>query len=144
LTSFSGPAVIDEDAVGEEASEPGLELVQMGVDEARHDDHARRLDDLGIAGFEIRADLLDGAAGDQHVGLGEIADVRVHGEHVPAPDQDAPAFLARAGGHFLGIGGTRREKPGRRCRSDDHRSLQKVASRFAVDRRPAGVTHICT
>ena len=60
-------AVVDQNAVGQEAAQRRLELMVVRVDEARHDDHARGIDDLGVGGIEARADRGDAAAFDEHV-----------------------------------------------------------------------------
>ena len=67
-------AVVDQDAVGEEAAQRRLELVVVRVDEARHHDAAARVDLGGAAGVQVRADGEDLLALDQHVALREVAD----------------------------------------------------------------------
>jgi hypothetical protein len=60
----------------------------MGIDEARDDDALRGIDDLSARRADIRLHRRDLLAFDQHVGLLEIADGAVEGEHAAAPDQD--------------------------------------------------------
>jgi hypothetical protein len=52
--------------------------VVVRVDEAGHDDAAARVDDRRAAGMQARPDGENLLAFDQHVGLREIADLRVH------------------------------------------------------------------
>src|SRR6185295_19242857 len=85
--------VVDQDAVGKEAAQRGLELVVVRVDEPRHDDLAAGVDLAGTACFEVRPDRDDLLALDQHVGAGELALVghaRVHRHHDSAADHIAP------------------------------------------------------
>ena len=72
----------------------------MGVDKARYDDGARRVDDRGIRHREAGADLANLAVLDQHVGRGKVPDRAVKREHDAAADRygDAsrPLFTATA------------------------------------------------
>ncbi len=65
-------AVIDQDAVGEEAAQRRLELVVMRVDEARHHDAAARVDLVGVAGADVRRDGEDLLAFDEDVALRQV------------------------------------------------------------------------
>ena len=101
-------------------------------DEAGHDDRARAIDDLGVAGGDVGRDLGDQLSVDQDVGLLEVAHLRVEAEHDASPQQDAaPAAVAdealrvldRRGpeaGELSGYGGG-----GKSCRA----GREKVASR---------------
>ncbi len=124
--------VVDEYPVGEEAAQHGLELVVVRIDEARHDDAAARVDLRRVARVQVRSDGEDLLALDQHVGLGEVAHLRIHRHHRTAANDVAPAPLAAALGRIVGIcrGGACREQvepgrgnPGRR------RPFEKVAPR---------------
>ena len=84
-------AVVEQQAIGQEAAQRGLELVMVGIDEARHDDHAVGLDHVGATGIEVRPHGGNPAAVDQHVGDGEIADPGIHGQNRAATDDVAPA-----------------------------------------------------
>ena len=83
-----------EPAVGQDVAELSLPGVPVGIDEARHDDHGRRVD-LARRRPQIRPDRGDLAALDQHVGPVEVAQRGVHGEDHAALEQDA---LARRAG----------------------------------------------
>ena len=54
-----GPTVVDEDAVGEEAPQRGLELMTMRIDEARHYDMSGCVDDGGVGRVDRGSDLRD-------------------------------------------------------------------------------------
>ena len=77
--------------VAGDAADAGLPGVEVGVDQARHDDHAAAVDDLAVLGaeigIEIGADGGDRAVLDQHVAVGDDADVRVHRHHPAVSDQ---------------------------------------------------------
>ena len=90
-------AVVDQDTVGEKPSQRGLELVVVRVDESRHDDAAGRVDDISATGTQVRPDLLDLLALDQHIRLGKVADLRVHRKHGAVADDVAPARPAAVG-----------------------------------------------
>jgi hypothetical protein len=84
-----------EQSVGEDvAQKPLIEMV-VRIDEAgQHDpvggiDHRRVVTRKG----DVRAHLANLAALDEHVGLGEIADLPIEGEHDAALEQDAPRPL---------------------------------------------------
>ena len=57
--------------------------------EARHDDRARAVDDLGIAGGEVGCDLRDRLSIDQDVGVLEVAYLRIECEHDATAQEDA-------------------------------------------------------
>jgi len=106
----------------------------MCVDEARHDDAARRVDLSAPTRRQIRADRDDPRALDHHVGLGEISDVRVHRHHRAATDHVAAAGAPAGLGRICAVCGsrTRREQiDACRRRPRDRRSLQEIAARFA-------------
>ena len=54
-----GPTVVDEDPVGEEAPQRGLELMTMRIDEARHYDMSSCVDDGGVGRVDRGGDLRD-------------------------------------------------------------------------------------
>jgi len=113
-------------------------LVMVGIDEARHDDAPGGVDH-GAAGAEVRADREDLLALDQHVGAGEVADLRVHRHHRAAANDIAPARPAAVLGHIIvRRRGARREEveaggdgAGRR------RTFEEVAPRTEMVVRPA-------
>ena len=88
-----GP-VIDENPVGEEAPQHRLELMVMRVDEPGHDNATARVDGRGTASLQVVTDRDDLLALDQHVGLREIADRRVHRHHRTTANDVAPSWLA--------------------------------------------------
>ena len=61
----------------------------VGVDEPRHHDVTARVDHLRVAGIEMRSDCGDAITLHQHVADRKVLQLRVHGEHVAAPNQDA-------------------------------------------------------
>ena len=67
-------AVVDQDAVGDGAAYRRPGLVVVGVDEARHDDAAARVDLGGVARAKVGADRQDLLAFDEHVAFDEVAD----------------------------------------------------------------------
>ena len=90
-------AIVDEDAVGEEAAQRRLELVVMRIDEAGHDDAAGGVD---LARRRRRCrfgptaeDLL---ALDQDVGLGKSPTARIHRHHGAAANDVATPWAAGA------------------------------------------------
>ena len=127
--------VVDQNPVGEKAAQRRLELVVVRVDETGHHDAAAGVDHIGTTRVQVRSDGKDLLALDQHVGLGEVAHLRVHRHHGTATDDIASAppagvlrlvFIARRGR-------ARREQidtcggdPGRR------RRLQKIAPRTGM------------
>ena len=84
-------AVVDQDAVGNRASDRGPGLMVMRVDETGHHDTAARIDHVDIAGVQVRTDRENLLAVDQYVAADEIGDRRVHRHHRTAADQIAPA-----------------------------------------------------
>ena len=71
------------------------------IDEAGHDDAAAGVDHVGVAGVQLRADGDDLLALDQHVGLGEVAHLRILGHHGTAVNDVAPAAPACVVGRIL-------------------------------------------
>ena len=104
----------------------------VGVDEARDDDSVRGIDSHHVGGCDIGSDLTNLAGLDQHVGVGEMADRRVHGQHQAALEQDA-ALRSQAG--KLGIGALpalRRCRGGQSCAGGQARTgLQERAARLS-------------
>ena len=68
----------------------------MGIDETRHHDHARSIDDLGVWRADVCAYRGDLAALDQNVGLFQIADIAVERQHATTLDQDWTSGRVRA------------------------------------------------
>jgi len=60
-----------------------------------------RVDYGGIARLDVRSDGENFLAFDQHVGLGEVADGRIHRHHRAAADEIAPAGAAGVSGHIV-------------------------------------------
>src|SRR5215813_7585182 len=52
-------AIVEQNAVGKEAAQRGLELVMMRIDEARHDDHAFGIQYCHVTRIDVRADRGD-------------------------------------------------------------------------------------
>src|SRR5262245_21720953 len=103
--------VVDEHPVSEETAQRGLELVVVRIDEAGHDDGAGGVD-RRTAGAQVWSDGENLLAFDQHVGLGEIAEARVHRHHGATANDVAHARRAAVErrGPALRRGGTRREQ----------------------------------
>jgi hypothetical protein len=115
------------------------------VDEAGHDDAPARVDVRGPAGVEVRTDGQDLLAFDQHVGLGEIAHVRIHRHHRAAADDVAAVPPAVVFGRVVavGVGRTRREQVGAgRGNARRRRRLQEVAPRIGMTLRLAVVAQL--
>ena len=53
----------------------------VGVDEARNDDPVRGIDGRGIRHCDAGTHLANLAVFDQHIGVGKMTDLRVHGQH---------------------------------------------------------------
>ena len=133
-----GPDVLDDgpvrllrpragkQAVRDDASLQGLVLVMMGRDEAGHDDRARAVDHFGVAGGDVGGDLRDRLSVYDDIGLLEVADLRVEGEHDAAAQQDpAPGAIAD---EILS-----RTRSGRSVSGD-----LRLAARCGCERRRAG------
>ncbi len=122
-------AVVDQEAVGEKAAQRSLELVVVRIDEARHDDLAACVDLVRVARVQVRPDGDDLLALHQHVGTGEVSDLRVHRHHVAAPDDIAPATLAGVLRSVVVVrrGGSRREQAHPRSSRGRGRSLEEIA-----------------
>ncbi len=91
--------------VGADVAQQSLPDVTVGVDEARHHDHPRGVDHLGIGSTEVTTHGNDLRGLDQDVSGGEVAGT-VHGEHRATADQ-------------LAIGGDDREVAARRIERGD-------------------------
>ena len=90
--------VVVERAGREDATDRRLPRVAVRVDEPRHDDHAARVDLLGIAYLETSADLDDHPVLDEHVAVRDLADVGVHRDHeAVANEQSLRAHVALLG-----------------------------------------------
>jgi hypothetical protein len=61
----------------------------MGIDEAGHDDAVGRVDDLGVARRDRRADRDDPLVLDQDVAAEDVADLRIHAQHMSSTEQHA-------------------------------------------------------
>src|SRR6516225_1664617 len=94
-----------EQAVHQDVAQEPLIGMAVGVDETGNDDPVRGIDDRGHIArhLDIRPNLADLAALDQHVRLREVADLPVEGEHDAALEQNA-AFTLYAG--KLGVCGS--------------------------------------
>jgi hypothetical protein len=66
-------------------------LVVVRIDEARHDDAAGCVDLRRAACVQIRTDRKSFLALDQHVGLREVANLRIQRHHRTAANDVAPA-----------------------------------------------------
>ena len=106
VRAFGAP-VVDENAVGEEAAQRGLELMAVRVDEAGRYDMPGRVDDGGVGRVDPGCDLGDFRSVDEHVADGVIADALVHRENRSALDQRAATLNADAFGHDGGRGAMR-------------------------------------
>jgi hypothetical protein len=62
-------------------------LLPVRVDEPRDDDEARRVDDLGVDRLEAGPDRRDAVVLDEDVTAEDVADRRVHREHVATLEQ---------------------------------------------------------
>jgi hypothetical protein len=93
-------AVVEQQAVGQEAAQRGLELVVVRVDEPGHHDLAAGVDRRAER-RQVRTDGEDLLAFDQHVGLDEIAHVGVHGHDVAALDDIALSVAAAVPGRSI-------------------------------------------
>ena len=90
--------VVVERAGREDAADRRLPRVPVRVDEPRHDDHAARVDLLGIAYLEASADLDDHPVLDEHVAVRDLADLGVHRDHeAVANEQSLRAHVALLG-----------------------------------------------
>src|SRR5439155_9680872 len=78
-----------EQAVAQDVAQDALIEIVMGVDEAGNDDSVGGVDHRGRVGRDVGPDLADLAVLDQQVGLREVADRAVEGEHHAALDKDA-------------------------------------------------------
>src|SRR6266852_3903928 len=87
--------VVDQDAVGEEAAQRGLELMVVRIDEARHHDAAGRVDHArAMTRLQIRPNGEDLRALDQHVARSKVTDGRIHRHDVPAANDIKPPGCA--------------------------------------------------
>ncbi len=62
----------------------------MGIDHPRHHHTASGVDDAGVGGLIRKADTYRGdlAVPDQDVAVGQVAEVGIEGDHMPASDQE--------------------------------------------------------
>ena len=103
--------IIGQQPVRQHVAQRALIEVMMRVDEAGQHDHARRVDHARL-GRDIRAARRDLLALDQYIGLVEIADAGIEGEHHAALEQDTSrAALGESRPPDAGDGG-RREQGG--------------------------------
>src|SRR5207248_8140570 len=79
--------VAGEADVGSDPADHGLPRVTVRVDEAGDDDAVGRVDHLGVARVDRRADRGDAVVLDEDVAAEDVADLRVHAQDVTAPDQ---------------------------------------------------------
>ncbi len=66
----------------------------VGVDEARDDDRAARVDDLGVLDAQIAADRCDHPVLDQHLAALDFAQLGVHRDDEAAGEQDSRCYPA--------------------------------------------------
>ena len=135
-------AVVDQDAVGNGASDCGPGLMVMRVDEAGHHDAAARIDHVGTAGVKVRADRENLLAFDQHVAAREIGNRRVHRHDGAAADEIAPAGTAAVARRAVVIGrgcGARLEQGKTRGGAGRRRAFQEVAPRGGMVLPPASI-----
>ena len=97
-------SVHDQDPVGEEAPQRGLELVMVCIDEPRHHDAPGRVDDAGAGYVQILPNGDDLLAVDQNIALWEVAHRRVHRHDGAAADDVAPPMVASPGGRTRIVG----------------------------------------
>ena len=69
----------------------------VGVDEARHADHAAAFDDLRLRRIDLGRDRDDRTVAHMHVAGREIVDLRVHGQHGGAADDELATRRQRRG-----------------------------------------------
>src|SRR5690606_16208925 len=81
--------VVVEGGVGRRAPDRRLPRVAVGVDEAGDDDVAGDVDDLGVGRFQVGADGGDLRAFDEDVAPSQVAQLRVHRDHVTTLQQHA-------------------------------------------------------
>ncbi len=133
-------AVVDENAVGEEAAQRRLELVMVRIDEAGHDNAAAGVDLGGAADVQVRSDRENLLALDKNVGPGKVAHMRVHRHHGAAANDITPAWSAAVRGRVTVIrrGRARREQVETRGR-DPRRggTCQEFAARSEMVLWPA-------
>ena len=127
-------AIGQEDPVREKAPQRRLELVMVRIDEAGHDDAAAGVDHRGVARLQLRSDGEDLLALDQHVGLGEVADLRIHRHHGTAANDVAPAPLTEAFGRRAAVRGGRASREQIETGDDAGRGrrLQEIAPRTGM------------
>ncbi len=110
-----------EETVGEDVPQYALVAVVVRVDEARNDDAVGGVDNRHIARRDVGANVTNPAVLDQHVGLGEVADLPVEREHDAALNENAARALhasefgvgtlrLRGAGQDWCRGGARRER----------------------------------
>ena len=130
------PEVRDQRVVRGARPDRRLPRVAMGVDEARDDDVAGRVDHLRPVRGQVRADGGDRVALDEHVGSGQLAQGRVLGEHDPVLDEDpiGHGCLLRddecEDGHLASFGAP----PPRRGDATDSRSSWATAAKSSSPR----------
>jgi len=103
----------------------------MRIDEAGQDDLAAGVDLAGSAGVDVPPDGEDSLAFDQHVGLDEVAHLRVHRHDVAAANDIAPPRLAAILRRTIGLERCSRRHSkqiqARRADGGRGRGLQEIA-----------------
>src|SRR6516225_7714930 len=100
------------------------------IDEPRHDDAARCVDLRRVARLDVLSDGQDFLTFDQHIRLGEVADLLVQRHDGTAANDVAPTRHAAVHGRVVRRGGTRREQIEARSREPGRqRTLQKITPR---------------
>ena len=74
-------------AIGKNAAQDRFVLMMMGVDESRHHDGVRGIDDLALR-LQIRLDRSDFLALDQDIRDLEVADIAIESQHHATLQQD--------------------------------------------------------
>ena len=92
--------VILEQSIRDEASQDGLILMMVRVDEAGHHDSVRRVDDFR-SGLQIEPHLGNFLSVNQHIGFLKVANVTVHAQYDAAFNQNTASSRAASGGHSL-------------------------------------------
>ena len=81
-----------------------LPHVAVGVDHARHDNAASRVDRKRVVGcLDVRADLLDHAPNNEHVALLQDAVRVIHGQDQPIAEHDGTTMFKRLAGRTDGL-----------------------------------------
>lgn len=86
----SGPDALEilaQGPIGRDTAQHALPGVPVGVDQARQDDHLRRIDDVGIFNRQVRPHRRDQTIFDEDVGPLEIAQGMINGDDHTTADE---------------------------------------------------------